>query len=222
MSSTGSTSVPSVLAGPVRVVLQTKDECVDDPRLEAFEAGDGAAAREVRMILENLISGEANPQTVAMLEYEEDGALLGLASVRIDGNAQIRSKSSTPWFLRRLAGSPYVNLIARDERYRNHLLLDGRTRLGEALVRAALEVVDAEHPGRELPTVWALVQRHNLASKRAFARFAFYPHDRSEENPQDVLVRRAGRPLPAPPQAPVYRPARWDCDSANETSQQRS
>jgi hypothetical protein len=139
--------------------------------------------------------------------------------VRIGGNAQIRSKSSTPWFLRRLAGSPYVNLIARDERYRNHVLQDGRTRLGEALVRAALEVVEAEQPDGNLPTVWALVQRHNFASKRAFARFAFYPHDRSGENPQDVLVRRAGRRLPVPPDSAVYWPARWARDSADETSE---
>ncbi len=221
MSSTGSTSAATILVGPVRVVLQTKDECVDDRRLEAFEVGEGPAGREVRMILENLLSGEANPQTVALLEHEADGALLGMASVRIDGNAQIRSKSSTPWFLRRLAGSPYVNLIVRDERYRNHMLCDGRTRLGEALVRAALEVVGAEHSGRELPTVWALVQRQNLASKRAFARFAFYPHDRSAENQQDVLVRRAGRALPAPPEARAYRPARWARPARDESSEQR-
>jgi hypothetical protein len=219
MSSPGFTSTPCVLAGPVRVLLQTKDECVEDPRLEAFKVGDGPAAKEVRMILENLISGEANPQTLAMLEHRATGALLGIASVRIDGNAQIRGRSSTPWFLRRLAGNPYVNLIARDERYRNYVLQDGRTRLGEAVVRAALEVVRAEQPDGELPTVWALVQRDNFASKRAFARFAFLPHDRSDENPQDVLVRRFGHLLTAAPDSGVYRPARWARDSEDETSE---
>jgi hypothetical protein len=221
MSEPGSTSPPSVVSGPVRVLLQSNEDSVGDPRLEAFKVGDGPAAKEVRMILENLISGEANPQTVAMLEHQESGILLGMAAVRMDGNAQIRAKSTTAWFLRRLAGNPYVNLIARDERYRNHVLQDGRTRVGEALVRAALEVVEAEQPGPELPTVWALVQRHNLASKRAFGRFAFYAHDRSEENPQDVLVRRAGRRLPAPPDAGVYVPVRWTRDLEEATSEQR-
>jgi hypothetical protein len=221
MSSTVPRSAPSVLPGPVRVVMQRKDECVDDRRLEAFKVGDGPATREIRLILENLISGEANPQTLALLEHGDDAALIGIASVRIDGNAQLRGKSSTPWFLRRLAGSPYVNLIARDERYRNHVLRDGRTTLGEALVRAALEVVGAEQGAPELPTVWALVQRENLASKRAFARFAFYPHDRSGENQQDVLVRRAGRDLPAPLEAGAYRPAEWAAPARDKSSEQR-
>lgn len=221
MSATGSTSPPSVLAGPVRVLLQAKDECVDDPRLDAFDAGDGPASKEVRMILENLTDGEAYPQTVALLEHVDDGALLGLACVRMDGNAQIRGRSSTPWFLRRLAGNPYVNLIARDERYRNHLLADGRTGLGETLVRAALEVVGVEHPGRGLPTVWALVQPSNHASKRVFARFAFYVHDRSDENQQDVLVRRAGRPLRTPPGAEAYLPARWAGDTEHLAAERR-
>jgi hypothetical protein len=221
MGSSPPTVPPTVLAGPVRVLLQSKEECVEDPRLEAFKVGDGPATREVRIILENLISGEANPQTIALLEHQATGALLGLASVRTDGNAQIRRRSTTPWFLRRLAASPYVNLIARDERYRNHLLQDGRTRLGEALVRAALETVEVEQPNQGLPTIWALVQRQNLASKRAFAKYAFYPHDRSDENPQDVLVRRAGRRLPAPPELGAYRPARWARDYEDEMSERR-
>jgi hypothetical protein len=221
MSSSSQTAPPVVLAGPVRVLLQRKEDCVEDPRLEAFKVGDGPATREVRIILENLISGEANPQTLALLEHQATGTLLGLASVRIDGNAQLRRKPTTPWFLRRLAASPYVNLIARDERYRNHMLQDGRTRLGEALMRAALETVEMEQYGEDLPTIWALVQRQNLASKRVFAKYAFYPHDRSNENPQDILVRRAGRRLTAPPESGAYRPASWARNYEDEMSERR-
>lgn len=158
----------------------------------------------MRLILDNLHSGEAVPQTVALLSEEPGGALLGIASIRIDGNAQLRAKASTPWFVRRLSSNPYVNLIARDERYRNYLLCDGRTRLGTAILRAGLEVVQHETPGRSLPTVWALVRRDNAASKRTFGEFAFYPHDRSAENQQDVFVRRAGRKLPPPPAEGAY------------------
>jgi hypothetical protein len=200
---------PRVLAEPVAVLLMSKEECVGDPRLEEFRTGEGPAGREVRIILANLLSGEAVPQTVAMLQAEDSGALLGIASVRLDGNAQIGARSSTPWFLRRLSSKPYVNLVARDERYANHVLADGRTRLGAALVRSALELVEREHRGGPMPTVWALVRRENLASKRAFRQFAFYPHARSAENQQDVFVRRAGRVLPPRPEASVLRPIGW-------------
>ncbi len=187
----------------MHVELRSKAQCAGDPRLEDFQAGDGPAANEVRLILENLHSGEALPQTVALLS-DEGGALLGIASIRLDGNPQLRPKPSTPWFVRRLSRNPYVNLIARDERYRNHLLCDGETRLGTAILRAGLEIVEHELGSRSLPTIWALVRRGNEASKRTFGEFAFYPHDRSSENQQDVFVRRAGRALPPPPAEGAY------------------
>lgn len=197
-------SPPIVLDGPVRVELKDKSQCVGDARLEGFRTGTGSAAKEVRLILENLHSGDALPQTVALVTEEAGGALLGLASIRIEGNAQLRAKASTPWFVRRLSRNPYVNLIARDERYRNSLLCDGETRLGTAILRAGLEVIAHELDGRPLPTIWALVRRDNAPSKRAFGEFAFYPHDRSSENQQDVYVRRAGRKLPPPPAEGAY------------------
>ncbi len=187
------------------VEQRSKAECAGDPRLADFHVDEGPAARETRIILENLHSGEALPQTVALLATE-DGPLLGIASIRLDGNAQLRAKPSTPWFVRRLSRNPYVNLIARDARFRNHVLGDGETRLGTAILRAGLEVVENELPTRELPTIWALVRRENEASKRAFAEFAFYPHDRSAENEQDVFVRRAGRRLPPAPRDRSYVP----------------
>jgi hypothetical protein len=205
-------STSRILSGPVRVELRSKAECVGDSRLQEFSAGDGPAAHEVRLILENLHSGEALAQTVALLTAGPGGRLLGLASVRIDGNAQVRAKASTPWFLRRLSRNPYVNLIARDVRYAGHLLADGRTRLGSAVLRAGLEALQHELGGPPLPTVWALVRRENEASKRAFGEFAFYPHDRSDESQQDVYVRRAGRRLPAAPSADAYVPLTRDSE----------
>jgi hypothetical protein len=197
---------PTRLEGPVEVSLRSKEQCEGDARLREFHCADGPAAREVEIILENLISGEALPQAVAFLTDSASGALLGLASVRLDGNAQIRRRSSAPWFLRRLSANPYVNLIARDGRWRNAVLGDGETRLGSVLVRAALEVIEHELSAVQLPTIWALVQRKNDLSKQAFAAYAFYPHARSQENPQDVYVRRSGRPLPPPPDPSAYRP----------------
>lgn len=197
---------PIVLAAPVRVTLHTKAQCIDDPRLADFVCGPGPATAEVRAIVENLLNGDALPQTVAMLSDAASEELLGIASVRVDGNAQIRAKASTPWFLRRLSVNPYVNVVARDERFRNHVLSDGQTRLGTVLVRAALEAIEQELGGGPLPAIWALIRRRNLASKRAFRQLAFYPHARSAENQQDVFVRRAGRTLPPPPHPSAYVP----------------
>lgn len=204
MRLSSSTTRAKALDGPVRVTLQSKSECAGDPRLEEFRCGEGPAAHEIRMIVENLHSGEALPQTVAMLSEESSGALLALASIRIDGNAQIRARASTPWFLRRLSKNPYVNLLVRDERYRNRVLCDGRTRIGTAALRAGLEVVEAELPDRPIPTVWALVRRANETSKLTFREFAFYAHARSAENQQDVFVRRSGRALPPSPDPGAY------------------
>jgi hypothetical protein len=199
-------STPTRLESRIEVSLRSKEQCEGDTRLPELRCADGPAAREVEIILENLFSGEAVPQTVALLSESGSGALVGIASVRLDGNAQIRGRPSAPWFLRRLAANPYVNVIVRDERWRNVVLSDGETRLGSVLVRAALEAIGHELRSERLPTVWALVQPSNDASKQAFSAYAFYPHDRSEENPQEVYVRRAGRPLPPPPEPSAYRP----------------
>ena len=196
----------TALAAPVRVTVRSKAECVGEAQLDGFRCSDGPAAREVELIVGNLLSGAAVPQTVAFVNDLASGALLGIASVRLDGNAQLRAKSSTPWFLRRLATNPYVNMIARDERYAGRVLLDGRTRLGTAILRAGLEALAAEAGAEKLPTVWALIRRENEVSKRAFGEFAFYPHDRSSENQQDVFVRRAGRRLPPAPPPDAYIP----------------
>ena len=194
------------LGAPVRVTVRSKEECVGERRLAGFRCGDGPAAHEVAMIVANLLSGEAVPQTVALVSDAAGGALLGIASVRPEGNPQLRAKPSTPWFVRRLASNPYVNVIARDERYAGCMLSDGRTRLGTVILRAGLEALAAELGGARLPTVWALVRRENEISKRTFGEFAFYPHDRSQENQQDVYVRRAGRRLPPAPAPDAYIP----------------
>jgi hypothetical protein len=199
-------STTEVLKAPVQVMLRRKEECVGDQDLAGFRCDDGPAAKEVQMIVGNLLSGEALEQTVALLKEQDSGRLLGVVSIRMDGNAQIRGKAGTPWFLRRISVNPYVNLLARDERFRNHLLADGSTRLSAALLRAGLELVAAERGGGALPSVWALVKRENFAGKRAFGQLAFHPHDRSAENQQDIVVRRAGKPLPPSPTRDAYVP----------------
>jgi hypothetical protein len=195
-----------MLGAPVRVTVRSKEECLGEPQLEDFRCSDGPASREVSQIVGNLLSGEALPQTVAFVNDAAAGTLLGIASVRPEGNAQLRAKPSTPWFVRRLSTNPYVNIVARDERYAGCVLSDGRTRLGTAILRAGLEALTADLGGGALPTVWALIRRQNEVSKRTFGEFAFYAHDRSHENQQDVFVRRAGRRLPPAPSLDAYIP----------------
>jgi hypothetical protein len=113
-------------------------------------------------------------------------------------------------------------MIARDERYANRALSDGSSRLGAAILRAGLEVLQQELDRDSLPTVWALIRRDNEVSKRVFGEFAFYPHDRSPENQQDVFVRRAGRPLPPAPSAEAYIPLAVPATARGARSGERS
>ena len=73
-----------------------------------------------------------------------------------------------------------------------------------------------------LPTVWALISRQNEVSKRTFSEFAFYPHDRSPENQQDVYVRRAGRRLPPAPPVEAYIPLGYEVEVRSLRTRPRS
>ena len=174
-------SEPTALSAPVSVTLRTKAQCIGDQRLTDFVFGSGPAMAEVRSIVDNLLSGDALPQTVAMLSDVGSGELLGIASVRVDGNSQIRAKSSTPWFLRRLSVNPYVNVVARDKHFRNYVLSDGCTRLGTILVAP---------PWKPSSTSWAAGRcrpsgRSSVAATSpARGPFASWPSTRTPARPK--------------------------------------
>jgi hypothetical protein len=205
---TSSTKASSTirLSRPVEVVVRTKEACIGNSELEGFSVRDStAAAGECRNIIGNLYDGKAVEQTVAFVKEQGTGTLLGLTSVRMGGNKEVRSNPFVPTWLRRLAAEPYVGLLARDDRFYNTVLADGSTRLSTVLVRAGIELVTPV--GQSSPTLWAFVKRDNVGSLAAFARHAYHSHGRSRECEQEVLVRRAGKPLPPPPNSSSYRPA---------------
>jgi hypothetical protein len=203
ITSTGTSSSTIRLTRPVEVIVRTKEECVGDPQLERFSVTDGPAAAECQGIITNLISGKAVPQTVAFVKEQGTGTLLGLTSVRMGGNKESRQNPFCPEWLKKLSHNPYVGLLCRDDRYRNCELLDG-TRLSTILVRAGIELVTPV--GTKPPTMFAFVKRDNRGSLKAFGHFAFHPHARSAESAQEVLVRRAGKPLPPAPDPNAFRP----------------
>jgi len=191
---------------------------VGDPLLAELVCPDGPVADTVEEKRRNLLEGNAWEQTVVYVMEEVTGRLLAVATVCLDGHPNRRTLQ--PAYVRRIGGNPYVNLLVRDARLHNHVLLDGKTRLGTAALRGALEAVLRERPGRvgELPLVWGWVDRENAASLRAFATVAFRPakKDALWQSPgagllaqakHDItVVRPAGKPLPPPPPLRAYLP----------------
>jgi hypothetical protein len=196
------------LERPVVVVVKTKAQCVEDPDLEAFAVEDGPAAEECESIRRNLLSGDAVEQTVAMLKEDGAGRLLGLVSVRFDGRANWREPfAKVPPLLKKLSRTAYINVLARDTRLEGCVLADGETRLGDALVRAGLELATFPDARTPLP-LCALALRENHRSHRAFEAQGFRVHADSWQCNQDVLVRRGGRPLLKAPPHQAYSPLR--------------
>ncbi len=229
----------TVLPCQVRVLVRDGAVCRADPLLARLSCTHGPVAHAVQGKIANLLAGTAWPQTVAYLLDAESGALLALVSVCLDGHPNRHTFATA--HTRRIARHPHVNILARDDRYANHVLRDGRTRLGTAALRAALEIVLRERPGPqgELPLVWGFVDPDNRASLRAFAGAGFHPrkakpvfHDAGDGRfvPVErdlVVVRSAGKPLPAAPPADAYRPlsphrADWDMQASGEIRARRT
>ena len=58
-------------------------------------------------------------------------------------------------------------------KYRRYLLRDGVTHVGEALIRAGLDMIALEANGRPMPSVSALVRPENGNSHRVLEAFDF-------------------------------------------------
>jgi hypothetical protein len=211
------------LSRPVYIAEKSAAECAEDPLLEGFEVDDGPAKGAVEGKIRNLLNRDAWAQTVLFLLEAETNALLALASVCVDGNPQ-RSGWQNP-FLQSIGGNPYVNLLARDRRYRKHVLRDGRTQLSTAVLWGLLEVVLRDRPGPRgtYPLVFGFVDEDNDPSQRAFSTVLFRAQKVEQQqqqwvstasglvvpvHPDLVVVRDAGEPLPVERDFDAYRPVR--------------
>jgi hypothetical protein len=222
-------SKPTVIEHAVYVVTATSTEREGLTMLAELECTDGPAATSIEKTKQNLLAGNAWEQTVAFVVEAETDTPLAAASVCLNGYPRPGGFGPDA-YLRSIVGYPHVNMLMRDSRHKNEVLLDEVTPLGSAAVRAGLEVVlrDRPAPRGELPICHALVDGTNGPALEAFARDGFHPH-KEEFVPSpsglfvpghlvgDVaVVRQAGR-LPAGRPASAYRRLLNDaCGGENE------
>jgi hypothetical protein len=211
---------PTPLTRPVYVVVRTSAECVGEPLLAALSVHDGPAAGAIQFKIGNLLTGEAWDQSVAILVEEETDTPLAVATVCLDGHPN--GWTFPLAYTKRISGNPHVNILARDDRFRNRTLLDGQTRLGTAALHAMLEVVLRDRPSAPgvLPLTWGFVDPDNSPGIHAFETTGFHEHKRNEKErafiqsasglfvpvPKDLVLARAnGKRLPTIDED-AYRP----------------
>jgi hypothetical protein len=81
----------------------------------------------------------------------------------------------------------YIGAFGTDLEFRKHLLEDGKTRPGNALMRGALEAIQAIFGGPPMVYVFAKVKRSNAASKRLHDEHGF--EDTGNAGGEHVLLR---------------------------------
>jgi hypothetical protein len=133
--------------------------------LAGFSCGPGEEAWEthVNRVAERLVSGEAVPQTLVVLE-DAAGGLVGICTFW--PRDLLLPLHRTP-----LLEVPYINTIATDARYRGARLADGG-RPGDVLLEGALSVIRTMNGG-SLPWVYALVAADNARAHSLFERHGF-------------------------------------------------
>jgi hypothetical protein len=177
------------LVGPVRsrILINPKlyppfvDFCCGKDRLEE---------REVNQTVCRIYGGAAEAQWIAVIlerpgEKDVGGhpSLVGVCGVMtgaLDGVPGVDAGSE----------GGYIGAFGTDMRYRKHLLDDGKTRPGNALMRAALEAIQAMFGGEPMSYVFAKVKRTNSASRRLFDEHGF--EDMGNPQGEHVLLRAPG------------------------------
>ncbi len=84
----------------------------------------------------------------------------------------------------------YIGALGTDLRYRKHLLDDGQTRPGAALMQEALTAIQAMFGGPPMAYVFAKVKRSNAASKRLHDEHGF--DDTGNAQGEHLLLRPPG------------------------------
>src|SRR2546423_699031 len=149
------------------------------PELADFCCGQCAlepSAAEVNAIAASLFGGEQQwPMHVVLLRDRLD-VLLGIAAVRPEGAV-------------RFDPVPYLAGYGREKGLKRSTLADGKTGLGEALLRAGIELVTpADGP---TPEMQALVMEDNQRSQRPIEAIGFRRAD-----PERLQAQIQGAPPP--------------------------
>jgi hypothetical protein len=200
------------LTGPVRAHVLGDPAAY--PALAALRCGDARsdiAAREVEQTAARLVAGTTTMAQTAVVVEDDSGTLLGFASVHRRPPLGYEDRGARPWIADR-----YIVAFGRDRAHRDHPLRDSSTRIGEVIVRAALDVIALEAPGRPMPAVSALVRPENISSHRVLqalgfenlpmATTGFHQDLRWRERSLELPRRCRARSTCHPPRAPCRRP----------------
>jgi hypothetical protein len=198
-------SAPGVrrLTGPVRAHVLGDPAAY--PALASLRCGDASsetAAREVEQTAARLVARTTTMAQTAIVVEDDSGAPLGYASVHRRPPLGYDDQGPRPWIADR-----YIVAFGRDRARRDHPLRDSSTRVGEVVVRAALDMIALEAPGRPMPSVSALVRPENESSHRVLQALGFENLPMATTGfHQDLRWRDRGLPLPAPLPRDVYVP----------------
>lgn len=198
---------PTPIDYPVRVEVLSREDCCESPLLEQLECHDNSPARKaVNEIRTNLLTGNAQwEQTATFLVEEITDTPLAMGTLCLDGDPR---RQQEPDLLRRLNRTPYINLVFRGEHQHNKILIDGKTRVGTAILWALIELAIRERPGSNgaTPRIHALVHSWNDLALRAFKSALFAAH-KLERQPGVFEVLESGIAIPAQAQMAVVREA---------------
>lgn len=159
--------------------------CCGDPDTEE-------AVREVQRTAERLHTGNTTMTQTPVVVEDDSGETVGYCSIH-----RRTARSAQPWMAER-----YIVAFGRDLKYRRYLLRDGVTHVGEALIRAGLDMIALEANGRPMPSVSALVRPENGNSHRVLEAFDFQCFPATSTGlGQDLLWREHG--LAPPPGLPL-------------------
>jgi hypothetical protein len=152
------------------------------------------AVYEVEKVLDNLFAGRDVPTEVVVACDDDLEAPISLAVVRMDGDTQFTRE-------------PYIEAIARHDRFRRAVLRDGSTSAGGAAMRGVLDMLALHYGPANLPSVTARLLARNVRSGNVFAQAGFAALPPSITGTEQIVYQRPPRiPLPPALDPSVYVP----------------
>ena len=190
-----------VIDCPVRIELLNErtarglDWLVDFPcRRGAKTPQERRAVHEVHVVLDAVFAGKDHP-TEVVVAYDDQDTPVSLAVVRMDGDEK-------------LTREPYIETIARHDRFHRAVLRDRSTSAGGAAMRGVLDMLALHYGQANLPSVTARVLGGNGRSRSIFtqADFAALPRSIPSADVQIVYQRPSRTLLPPSLDPSVYVP----------------
>jgi SEC-C motif len=195
-----STARRRIIDSPVRIVLLNERTARGLDVLVNFPCGKDAdthdeqrGVNEVRTVLHAVYEGRPAPTRV-VIAFDDQEAVVSLAVVGMNGDGK-------------LTKAPYIEALARHDRFSGRVLRDGATSAGGVAIHGVLDMLALVHGSDNLPTVSARVLPTNAKSHAIFTQFDFAALPRTQTHTEQVMrVRPPGHPLPPPLDPSIYIP----------------